>query len=220
MPLSWRGSSPRMRGALVSNAMQHVHLRIIPADAGSTPARTCKPYPTGDHPRGCGEHTVTRVCGLGVTGSSPRMRGALRITLGDGHGRGIIPADAGSTQVPHTLEICPEDHPRGCGEHISGTPMPLARRGSSPRMRGARPTRSSSSTPRRIIPADAGSTDPLANIYAGLKDHPRGCGEHWSGWYIVLSVQGSSPRMRGARSRSPAWLYCPRIIPADAGSTI
>ncbi len=69
------GSSPRMRGAQ-SGLTRVDGSRIIPADAGSTPRQPCSPPAPGDHPRGCGEHSI-RSCRLALQcGSSPRMRGA------------------------------------------------------------------------------------------------------------------------------------------------
>ena len=51
-----------------------------------------------DHPRGCGEHFTTIVFESSMTGSSPRMRGARHHLQGVHIIRGIIPADAGSTE--------------------------------------------------------------------------------------------------------------------------
>ena len=50
---------------------------------------------------------------------------------------GIIPADAGSTNLRRYPYCHDVDHPRGCGEHDFITPHSLRRTGSSPRMRGA-----------------------------------------------------------------------------------
>ena len=50
-------------------------------------------------------------------------------------------------------------------------------------------------------------------------DHPRGCGEHVTPPPTPVSSIGSSPRMRGARSRQCSHSPCARILPADAGST-
>ena len=50
-------------------------------------------------------------------------------------------------------------------------------------------------------------------------DHPRVCGEHWNADPSQFSDQGSSPRMRGARTECPIQREKPRIIPAYAGST-
>ena len=50
-------------------------------------------------------------------GSSPRMRGALLIPIGERYGIGIIPAYAGSTVVLYEADGYTRDHPRVCGEH-------------------------------------------------------------------------------------------------------
>ena len=55
---SWRGSSPRMRGARHPILDCRLSTRIIPADAGSTSATFARVVPIWDHPRGCGEHSV------------------------------------------------------------------------------------------------------------------------------------------------------------------
>ena len=174
-----QGSSPRMRGAQSSDASVSSLTGIIPADAGSTAGGRCPGCPSGDHPRGCGEHLVQDLGERPCRGSSPRMRGALspRITvyqvvggssprmrgaLGYPHGWrigvGIIPADAGSTAPNATVPGKTQDHPRGCGEHATLKPDAKGLAGSSPRMRGARDRRALQRDRYRIIPADAGST--------------------------------------------------------------
>ena len=55
------GSSPRMRGALRSPQGQGTRTRIIPADAGSTIHELVCSLVEGDHPRGCGEHSLNGV---------------------------------------------------------------------------------------------------------------------------------------------------------------
>ena len=73
---------------------------------------------------------------------------------------------------------------------------------------------------KRIIPADAGSTDDsFASIRYDDGDHPRGCGEHDSVDNTYFYAQGSSPRMRGAPAEATTQAHIGRIIPADAGST-
>ena len=115
-----------------------------------------------DHPRGCGEHGARCWArGLGL-GSSPRMRGALIIGGGCVAGVGIIPADAGSTQLVQVLAVEAQDHPRGCGEHNICLRCLSRVLGSSPRMRGALSEFLHNVCGIWIIPADAGST-----IYQG-----------------------------------------------------
>ena len=69
------GSSPRMRGTLLPRDYPRGCFGIIPAHAGNTlPAATSEEM-SRDHPRACGEHFCLFFLFLGVSGSSPRMRG-------------------------------------------------------------------------------------------------------------------------------------------------
>ena len=72
---------------------------------------------------------------------------------------------------------------------------------------------------RRIIPADAGNTAVAVPQFAGVRDHPRGCGEHTADHPMDNDLQGSSPRMRGTLVADPRRSGIWRIIPADAGNT-
>ena len=92
------GSSPRMRGAPASRALEIGLRRIIPAYAGSTQEGSPSPRSKRDHPRVCGEHHASRILGARGAGSSPRMRGARRVLIAKEHGGRIIPAYAGSTR--------------------------------------------------------------------------------------------------------------------------
>ena len=152
-------------------------------------------------------------------GSSPRMRGARYLCRLCDYSVGIIPADAGSTQVRRSPWTKRRDHPRGCGEHRRFSDPAWAVRGSSPRMRGALQAQGAGKKIGRIIPADAGSTNGRMPRICRLGDHPRGCGEHISTPTVTLDVTGSSPRMRGARSLHTSQSQIRGIIPADAGST-
>ena len=167
-----------MRGAPYQAPVKNGHLRIIPADAGSTSYATHLQRKTGDHPRGCGEHLTGPITVSMPNGSSPRMRGArtaepmrpsprriiprmrgahwLEVIFGFGFG--IIPADAGSTHSDGSGCFSGWDHPRGCGEHTNCEGSSAYSLGSSPRMRGALKHCSRAIVICRIIPADAGST--------------------------------------------------------------
>ena len=95
-----RGSSPRMRGARRRRGHRGRREGIIPAYAGSTPAPGPLGSPAWDHPRVCGEHSADGGRDFPRDGSSPRMRGAPRITFRPNRKSGIIPAYAGSTGTP------------------------------------------------------------------------------------------------------------------------
>ena len=86
-----------MRGALCIHGGNHDKFGIIPAYAGSTRRASSGAAARRDHPRVCGEHKSDMPRTLYVTGSSPRMRGALAKSRLHTITRGIIPAYAGST---------------------------------------------------------------------------------------------------------------------------
>ena len=188
-----------MRGAHTLVACYFDRSGIIPADAGSTNRGCLDVRVREDHPRGCGEHSCGSLARLSQSGSSPRMRGALSACLPTCRRLRIIPADAGSTYAIF-------------GDSDSES-------GSSPRMRGAPQLNKQNSHYSRIIPADAGSTSPGFPWTATIKDHPRGCGEHTGTIRLMNSLEGSSPRMRGALEQCVGILHDVGIIPADAGST-
>ena len=152
------GSSPRMRGAPRHAPVASDAVGIIPAYAGSTAPSFLKVSQYRDHPRVCGEHSSESLRQRSQAGSSPRMRGALGAALSVTFSRGIIPAYAGSTWHPPSSAFPCWDHPRVCGEHSRWAATRCARRGSSPRMRGAPPREGGGVPGRGIIPAYAGST--------------------------------------------------------------
>ena len=132
------GSSPRLRGALIQAVAVAGDLGLIPAPAGSTATGngwTTRPWA---HPRACGEHVYGLSVGVGLTGSSPRLRGARLPSPCAPRPPRLIPAPAGSTWCSAPGGSRARAHPRACGEHTP--PLRWARRnkGSSPRLRGAR----------------------------------------------------------------------------------
>ena len=167
-----------MRGARRCSSMRCSVRGIIPADAGSTITPISQKQHQRDHPRGCGEHGVVASICSPISGSSPRMRGALDRVLKQGMPIRIIPADAGSTTTFYSACGFSQDHPRGCGEHACPLPVTLGVLGSSPRMRGALSVLTRYGLLTGIIPADAGSTLSCRLFLVRRRDHPRGCGEH------------------------------------------
>ena len=72
----------------------------------------------GDHPRMCGEHLVAMALSATWPGSSPHVRGAHLVAIGQCPDLGIIPACAGSTSGTSCAVFVLGDHPRMCGEHF------------------------------------------------------------------------------------------------------
>ena len=91
------GSSPRMRGTLGFHVIVFHDAGIIPAYAGNTGGTQVIIAAKGDHPRVCGEHDFWAAGVLLGWGSSPRMRGTLRLLISSTQLVGIIPAYAGNT---------------------------------------------------------------------------------------------------------------------------
>ena len=147
------------------------------------------------------------------------MRGARALTTTSDGNVGIIPAYAGSTLGSLTGTGSRGDHPRVCGEHPHRLTQRKCSRGSSPRMRGAPAGAEGEGEREGIIPAYAGSTTSGPTSRGRPRDHPRVCGEHQRILLIVGSVQGSSPRMRGAHGVARRGDPARGIIPAYAGST-
>ena len=106
-----------------------------------------------------------------------------------------------------------------CGEHPVAQASAIARRGSSPRVRGTQIGPGQIGPDQRFIPACAGNTPEQLKIRAVKTVHPRVCGEH--GILAQLSKYrcGSSPRVRGTRVHVHGLADCGRFIPACAGNT-
>ena len=95
--LARAGSPPRMRGKLQAIVDALPQIRITPADAGKTRQAQLPCLPLRDHPRGCGENSITGIFERTFGGSPPRMRGKHARRWVKLSGVRITPADAGKT---------------------------------------------------------------------------------------------------------------------------
>ena len=192
---------------------------LIPAGAGSTPARATAGRRRGAHPRWRGEHWLPRGGLSNVEGSSPLARGAHTQNKGGKHGLGLIPAGAGSTlQVEINAHSSPA-HPRWRGEHVPISVGVKTSAGSSPLARGAPERAAEIFLWLGLIPAGAGSTWRRWVRLFWSRAHPRWRGEHWLSSRSCWGVVGSSPLARGARLSRKSISNYERLIPAGAGST-
>ena len=132
---------------------------------------------------------------------------------------GIIPACAGSTKRFSSTEMPFRDHPRMCGEHLILVSIRSSVPGSSPHVRGAQLFGGKQVGGTGIIPACAGSTLSGCRLSRYSRDHPRMCGEHFSGHDKESCKWGSSPHVRGAPRPRLRRANVLGIIPACAGST-
>ena len=75
--------------------------------------------------------------------------------------------------------------------------IPVLLSGSSPRVRGKRPSPQGRARHGRIIPARAGQTPPATALRLPAADHPRACGANLGEIGKDERIVGSSPRVRG-----------------------
>ena len=212
------GSSLRVRGAasIVGGALQGVG--IIPAHAGSSILNAGTVELGRDHPRACGEQALTRGELAAVGGSSPRVRGAVRVHRRNERRPGIIPACAGSRRSRRRTSTSARDHPRAGGEQEWRHTLSFGTQGSSPRMRGAVLLIVTSPLDSGIIPACAGSSGCARGRCGARRGHPRVCGEQYLLSYTAMPPAGSSPRVRGAVHEVGRVAQAHGIIPACAGN--
>ena len=171
---------------------------IIPAHAGLTSSLIRLMLRYRDHPRACGAHASAACRAECPTGSSPRMRGSHVALAVERSLDGIIPAHAGLTVRPDSGKDGRRDHPRACGAHVPEIAASFMAMGSSPRMRGSLFWFAAASQRSGIIPAHAGLTISGTGYRGYRRDHPRACGAHHCTLLVYISMQGSSPRMRGS----------------------
>ena len=208
-----------MRGKHLSRVWAERRNGITPADAGKTVYRRNSLHLRKDHPRGCGENSITRVLEVTRQGSPPRMRGKPRAVWRANRASGITPADAGKTVRSRERMDEPWDHPRGCGENFGKAVNVNVWIGSPPRMRGKRMCDIPNNIQFGDHPADAGKTAAVREQNDKAQDHPRGCGENPARFDCCLRQPGSPPRMRGKRAIDEFRKAFPGITPADAGKT-
>ena len=210
-------SPPRMRGKVIVRSRNAVQIGITPAYAGKSARILKRRTEKRDHPRVCGEKLKF---GTNVTknpGSPPRVRGKGGLSYSDVPLYGITPACAGTSTLPLALPARRCDHPRVCGEKQAAHSTWSAAPGSPPRVRGKGCGFSGFFDLLGITPACAGKSMYRTTETPWSRDHPRVCGEKRQQHYILWSLSGSPPRMRGKvllRSGPDAW---GRITPAYAG---
>ncbi len=212
------GSSPRVRGTPSAHCCPGACRRFIPACAGNASRFRLLARVTAVHPRVCGERVASDHRVERFSGSSPRVRGTLRIRARALTIVRFIPACAGNAPQLRDRARRPAVHPRVCGERYDRCRVDDPMTGSSPRVRGTR-LRSAAALARvRFIPACAGNARPRAVIPTAAPVHPRVCGERGPHSGSGRRAAGSSPRVRGTRDLRRSRALRIRFIPACAGN--
>ncbi len=213
------GSSPHTRGTRDGEERHGVDFRLIPAHAGNTARGVAPGAPGPAHPRTRGEHAPVNGDVPVEVGSSPHTRGTPGDVHRDPAKDRLIPAHAGNTRLPVTVEARNPAHPRTRGEHAEEVAKNGGTHGSSPHTRGTRKDRDRQRRACRLIPAHAGNTHRGRGRWPRRSAHPRTRGEHHLSEPEPYPGPGSSPHTRGTRAGGRRRPRAARLIPAHAGNT-
>ena len=192
---------------------------LIPAGAGQTRDKHGQAGALGAHPRGCGADGTRPTTCTRQRGSSPRVRGRLRIEVVDGQATGLIPAGAGQTVRRPRLVRCPWAHPRGCGGRLVCSVFRLVLAGLIPAGAGQTLACSCSALVTSAHPRGCGADGALLGGRALLQGLSRGCGADFTATTVKPGNWGSSPRVRGRLGTPFSVGLLPGLIPAGAGQT-
>ena len=154
--VSRSGSPPPMRGKGHSPSRRMSKDGITPAYAGKRHAGMVYNRYRGDHPRLCGEKSLSGLLCCMFNGSPPPMRGKVAVSGVDFYDAGITPAYAGKRPTFDTIDKLAEDHPRLCGEKVAASQKQACESGSPPPMRGKVHDLRTAHRTSRITPAYAG----------------------------------------------------------------
>ena len=164
MARSKPGSPPHLRGKHQRLYSHPLDARITPAPAGKTCGRHNKWWCRWDHPRTCGENSVTKSLKRNFAGSPPHLRGKLTHIFQLKMAMRITPAPAGKTSLACLKISAFKDHPRTCGENSKKRVALSIASGSPPHLRGKHLTSIFLHTTTGITPAPAGKTSTFAKI--------------------------------------------------------
>ena len=196
-----QGSSPPARGLLAFAVNNILHVRLIPACAGTTYKVIPRLRQIWAHPRLRGDYREKSTDSPSSRGSSPPARGLHCTKAVSSSFARLIPACAGTTLHDNGVNTRIGAHPRLRGDYITTlTPLKTAQ-GSSPPARGLHLLFSSFRCPSRLIPACAGTTPtPNRNCRCPLA-HPRLRGDYSLVDLLCKLLRGSSPPARGLLMR-------------------
>ena len=195
------GTSPRVRGKLLRDIDACLRKGYIPARAGEAPPDVQGPNSVSVHPRACGGSLRRGLAAVRKLGTSPRVRGKLR------RGRLVrvthryIPARAGEATRRRRARPNARVHPRACGGSRLARESQRVPVGTSPRVRGKRPSCARAGTRGGYIPARAGEAVDVGVGRQTMRVHPRACGGSRAAAKSNPNQTGTSPRVRGKRRR-------------------
>ena len=112
------------------------------------------------------------------------------------------------------------DHPHACGDKSNIQRRKIYGLGSSPRVWGQGYWNSNIQRRKRIIPTRVGTSNRCDRLFPTLWDHPHACGDKISVTALLLSDEGSSPRVWGQGCLYSRSISVERIIPTRVGTSL
>ena len=132
----YNGSSPPVRGTETPVCPGCAYERFIPARAGNSGVLPASVRTRSVHPRPCGEQIYRVRHNVDEAGSSPPVRGTVRLEQLNSIQPGFIPARAGNSDPSYCQILSLPVHPRPCGEQKIPLFCTPTTAGSSPPVRG------------------------------------------------------------------------------------
>ena len=182
-----------MRGKVLGCFCPCLLFRITPAHAGKRVYRPEFCLGDRDHPRTCGEKTMSTIALFARRGSPPHMRGKEQQRQGFYLLCRITPAHAGKSLFANSALPETQDHPRTCGEKYPYYNKNGELAGSPPHMRGKANEVCHGITKAGITPAHAGKSLLQAGGRRHRQDHPRTCGEKTKKLRIIWDFSCANP---------------------------
>ena len=130
------GSPPQVRGKAQPSIRTNCWRWITPAGAGKSLTNSITAYTSLDHPRRCGEKGRGEAQRTARGGSPPQVRGKDAGSIPHTKRLRITPAGAGKRAIGREGGCGNWDHPRRCGEKLSGWIARWQMKGSPPQVRG------------------------------------------------------------------------------------
>ena len=171
---------------------------FIPAHAGNTDRYLHGMGVPEAHPRGCGENP------MGTTSHT--------------HDNGSSPAHTGNTDAWQLAGFSTWAHPRAYGENNAYALRTGLIQGSSPRIRGKPQNVVTEHGTSGLIPAHTGKTSSRRLHQPDHRAHPRAYGERLPIADVVVTHEGSSPRIRGTPCGASDLRPLVGLIPAHTGN--